>query len=220
VEVNKDHDLIDDGGTSDDDRQPDDAGERGTLGDEDHEPRPLPPRVSGSPRALLDLRTPPADPPAERSPGRAGHDQQEDDREEPVHTVRDIMTPTPITLPLSATVADAARQMRDADVGDVLVVQDGELRGLVTDRDIVVRGLATGLDGTTPIGELCSPQLLTVSPDEPTEVAADLMASGAVRRLPVVESGRPVGIVALGDLAVRRDPGSALGSISSAPPNR
>ena len=135
-------------------------------------------------------------------------------------TVREIMTPAPITLPLSATVADAAREMRDADVGDVLVVEGDELRGLVTDRDIVVRGLATGLDASTPIGELCSPALLTVSPDEAMDVAADLMASAAVRRLPVVESGRPVGIVALGDLAVERDPGSALGSISSAPPNR
>jgi CBS domain-containing protein len=138
-----------------------------------------------------------------------------------MHTVRDIMTPAPISLPLSATVADAAREMRDADVGDVLVVDDhDQLRGLVTDRDIVVRGLAIGLDGGTPIGELCSPGLLTVSPDEPTDVVADLMASGAVRRVPVVESGRPVGIVALGDLAVRRDPDSALGSISAAPPNR
>jgi CBS domain-containing protein len=138
-----------------------------------------------------------------------------------MHTVRDIMTPAPIALPLSATVADAARQMRDADVGDVLVVGDDEqLRGVVTDRDIVVRGLATGLDASTPLGELCSPELITVSPDEPTEVVADLMASGAIRRLPVVESGRPVGIVALGDLAVQRDPESALGSISSAPPNR
>ena len=61
-----------------------------------------------------------------------------------MHTVRDIMTPAPITLPLSATVADAAREMRDADVGDVLVVEGDVLRGLVTDRDIVVRGLATG----------------------------------------------------------------------------
>jgi CBS domain-containing protein len=111
--------------------------------------------------------------------------------------------------------------MRDADVGDVLVVDEADtLRGVVTDRDIVVRGLATGLDASTPIGELCSPELLTVSPDEPTDVVADLMASAAVRRVPVVESGRPVGIVALGDLAVRRDPESALGSISAAPPNR
>jgi CBS domain-containing protein len=137
-----------------------------------------------------------------------------------MHTVRDIMTPAPITLPLSATVADAAREMRDADVGDVLVVEGDVLRGLVTDRDIVVRGLATGLDASTPIGELCSPGLLTVSPDEAADVAADLMASAAVRRLPVVESGRPVGILALGDLAVQRDPDSALGSISAAPPNR
>lgn len=138
-----------------------------------------------------------------------------------MHTVRDIMTPAPISLPLSATVADAAREMRDADVGDVLVVDDADtLRGLVTDRDIVVRGLATGLDAATPIGELCSPEPLTVSPDEATDVVADLMAAAAVRRVPVVESGRPVGIVALGDLAVQRDPGSALGSISSAPPNR
>ena len=136
-------------------------------------------------------------------------------------TVRDIMTTAPIALPLSATATDAARLMRDSDVGDVLVVGDDEvLRGVLTDRDLVVRGLACGYDGTTPIGELCSPELITVTPDESTQVVADLMASGAIRRLPVVEAGRPVGIVALGDLAVQHEPDSALGSISSAPPNR
>jgi CBS domain-containing protein len=75
-----------------------------------------------------------------------------------------------------------------------------------------------GPDSTT-VGDICSPDLVTVGPDEDVSIAVDRMREHAVRRLPVVEGGRAVGIVSLGDLAMERDPDSALGDISSAPPN-
>jgi CBS domain-containing protein len=136
------------------------------------------------------------------------------------HLIRDVMTPNPITLPAAATAIEAAKAMREGDVGDVVVVDDGHIYGIVTDRDIVVRGLA--VDGNlaqTRLGEICSRELTTVSPTDEVTAAIDLMKHKAIRRLPVVENDRPVGIVSLGDLAVDRDRRSALGEISAAPPN-
>jgi CBS domain-containing protein len=103
----------------------------------------------------------------------------------------------------------------------VIVTKDGAICGLVTDRDIVLRIVAEGRDAReAPIGDACSAELISVSADDPIKKAVDLMMEHAVRRLPVVEHDRAVGIVSLGDLAVERDPGSALGRISAADPNR
>lgn len=136
-------------------------------------------------------------------------------------TVRDVMTATPVTLSAAATATDAARVMRDANIGDVVVLEDRRIRGIVTDRDIVVRGIADGRDpAATTLADICSSDLITVSPSTEVGEAIRLMREKALRRLPVVEDGRPVGIVSLGDLAVERDPGSVLGEISAAPPNR
>ena len=134
--------------------------------------------------------------------------------------IRELMTPNPVALPGTASVHEAARAMRDADIGDVIVIENNRVCGIVTDRDIVVRTLAEGRDpATTTLADLCSHALLTVTPTDSVEEAVRLMRTHAIRRLPVVEGGQPVGIVSLGDLAVERDPGSALGDISSAPPN-
>ena len=135
-------------------------------------------------------------------------------------TVRDVMTTNLVTCSSSAPVKDAAGYMRDRDIGDVLVVDDGSVCGIVTDRDIVVRAVADGrsADGT-PVGEVCSPELATVPADADTDEAALLMRRHAIRRLPVVDGDEVVGIVSLGDLAVREDPNSALGDISAARPN-
>jgi CBS domain-containing protein len=134
--------------------------------------------------------------------------------------VRDVMTPNPITVTESATVHEAALVMREADVGDVLVVRDGDVCGIVTDRDIVVRLVADAGDPTTTIvGEICSAQLTEVAPDDLVEHAIALMRSYAIRRLPVVGDSGPVGIVSLGDLAAVREPSSALADISMAPAN-
>lgn len=130
------------------------------------------------------------------------------------------MTEDPIVLDCSATPAEAARAMRDSNVGDVLVTRGGALLGIVTDRDLVVRYLAKGdasADGD--LEALCSTEVATLRPDAEIEEAVRLMERHAVRRLPVVENGAPVGIVTLGDLARARDPESALGQISSAAPN-
>jgi CBS domain-containing protein len=136
-------------------------------------------------------------------------------------TVRDVMTPHPTTLSASDPVKKAACAMRDGDIGDVLVVADGQIVGILTDRDIVIRAVAEDRDlSHTSLGEICSRAILALRPEDAVETAIATMREHAVRRLPVVEEGQPVGIVSLGDLAVERDPHSALGKISAAPPNQ
>ncbi len=135
-------------------------------------------------------------------------------------SIKDAMTAKPASLPASATVADAAQQMRELDIGDVLVEQEGRLAGIVTDRDIVVRAIAEGRDVTSKLGDIVSSEVVCITPAESADDAIRLMRERALRRVPVVENGRPVGIVSLGDLAGERDPRSVLGEISSAPPNR
>jgi CBS domain-containing protein len=133
-------------------------------------------------------------------------------------TVQQLMTADPRTLGASDTASDAAQVMRDADVGPVLVTENNEVRGIVTDRDIVIRAIAEGRDpNEVQLGELCSENVVTVEAAADAHEAARLMREHNIRRLPVVESGEPVGIVAIGDLAKELDPDSALADISSAP---
>jgi CBS domain-containing protein len=135
--------------------------------------------------------------------------------------IRDVMTVNPISMQAASSVAEAARIMRDSNIGDVIVLDNGRICGIVTDRDIVVRSVAEGRDPvTTKLADICSQELTTLSPTENVEDAVLLMREKAIRRLPVVEGGKPVGIVSIGDLATSLDPHSALGHISAAPPNR
>ena len=135
--------------------------------------------------------------------------------------IRDVMTTNPETLPESTTVREAAETMRANDIGDVVIVDDnGAISGILTDRDIVVRVVAEGRDPrVTRIGDIASREMTAVSPDDPVDRAVQLMRERAIRRLPVVDKGKPVGIVSIGDLALDRDPDSALADISAAPPN-
>ena len=134
--------------------------------------------------------------------------------------LHDLMTRQLVTCPASTPVQTAARMMRDQDIGDVLIERDGELVGILTDRDIVVRGVADRTDITDMcVGDICSGDLRTVEPDADVGDVIRMMEENALRRVPVVEGRRPVGIVTLGDLAMHRDQQSALGQISSAPPN-
>lgn len=134
--------------------------------------------------------------------------------------VRDIMTADPVTVEPQTSVAEVARLMRDEDLGVVLVTDGDDLRGVVTDRDLVVRCLSRGGDpGQTTVAGACSDELVTVGPDEDLGQAVELMREHCVRRIPVVDHGHPVGIVSLGDLAMERDPESALGDISAARPH-
>jgi CBS domain-containing protein len=135
-------------------------------------------------------------------------------------SVADVMTRNPIVLDSDAPLAEAARAMRDSDIGDVIVLEEGAICGIATDRDIVVRAIADGKDpATTPIKDICSKDVTTLASESPVDDAVRLMREKAVRRLPVVEGDRPVGVVSLGDLASQRDPRSALADISKAPPN-
>ena len=116
---------------------------------------------------------------------------------------------------------EAAETMRAHDIGNVVVVDDnGKLSGILTDRDIVVRVVAEGRDPrATRVGDIASRELTAVSPDDPVDRAVQLMRDRAIRRLPAVEKDKVVGIVSIGDLALDRDPDSALADISAAPPN-
>lgn len=136
-------------------------------------------------------------------------------------SIREVMTADPRTVETGATVVEAARAMAQDDIGAVLVTDDGRVTGIVTDRDIVVRCVAEGGDpaGGT-VRDIASGDLVTVQPDTPVDDAVQLMRARAVRRLPVVENGRCVGVLSVGDLAIERDTDSALADISIAPPNR
>jgi CBS domain-containing protein len=134
--------------------------------------------------------------------------------------IRDLMTPDPVAVEADRPVLEAAQRMREGSMGDVLVTRDGDLYGIVTDRDIVVRCVALGEDPRqTAVESVCSTELTVLAPDDDADHAVELMRERALRRLPVVERGRLVGIVTLGDLAIERDRSSALGEISAAPPN-
>ncbi len=135
--------------------------------------------------------------------------------------IKDVMTNAPVTVAGAMSVVEAARRMRDDNIGSVVVTDGDRLLGIVTDRDLVVRVLAEGHDPRqTTLEGICTVELTTVTPEDDVETAVKLMRDKAVRRLPVIErAGHPVGMVSLGDLAVEKDPDSALGQISRAPAN-
>ncbi len=135
--------------------------------------------------------------------------------------VSEIMTPEPVTLRSTQPVAEAARVMREHGIGNVLVIEGEQLKGMVTDRDIVVRAVADNRDpAITLVGEICSPELVTVAPGDDADAVVQRMREHAIRRVPVVEDGLPVGILSIGDMALERDERSALADVSAQPPNR
>lgn len=133
--------------------------------------------------------------------------------------VSEIMSKDVVTVPSDAPVAEAAREMRDRDIGDVIVADGGRPTGIVTDRDIAIRVVAEGQDpSSTTVRDCCSGSVMTVLAADDTDVAVRTMREKAIRRLPVVEDdGRLVGVVSLGDLAIEVDRRSALADISAAP---
>lgn len=135
--------------------------------------------------------------------------------------IESIMTRQVHTVRSDVSVLEVARLMRDLKIGDVLVTnRDGSLRGIVTDRDIVVRAVASGksLD-RTQVGEVCTDNLVKLEPTSTIDDAVRVMRDHAIRRVPVVYDGHPVGIITIGDLARHQDPKSALAQISSSAPN-
>lgn len=135
-------------------------------------------------------------------------------------TLGELMSPNPVMLESSSTAAEAARAMKDNSIGDVLVIEDGALFGIVTDRDIVTRCIAEGADpASTPVGQICTTDPVSLSATDGPDRAVHAMRENALRRVAIMDDGRPVGVVSLGDLAVALDRESALGEISAAPPN-
>jgi CBS domain-containing protein len=134
--------------------------------------------------------------------------------------IRDVMTPNPISFPPDAPVVEAARAMRDSDVGNVLVAEGDRITGIVTDRDIALRVVAAEKDPKkVKVSEICTGDVQCVTPDDSADKALQLMREHAVRRVPVVEGGQPVGIVTLGDLADDKNVDKTVEKISAAPPN-
>lgn len=135
-------------------------------------------------------------------------------------TVRELMTPVPVVLESTTQVGEAARRMRDDDIGDVLVVDGPQLRGIVTDRDLTTRVLADGRSpDTVTLGDVVTSGLETASPDADVREVVDRMRRSSVRRIPVVEDQTPIGILSIGDLAIELDEESALADISAARPD-
>jgi CBS domain-containing protein len=132
--------------------------------------------------------------------------------------VRNAMTPGVRAVAPTDSVTEAAQAMKEQDVGSLPVVEGARLVGIVTDRDIVVRAVAEGVDPrTATVGEVTSGDLVTVEPDEDLDDALKLMAQHRIRRLPVVEDGRLVGVVAQADVALEandKDAGEMLAEIS------
>ena len=140
-----------------------------------------------------------------------------------VRPIREVMTPSPRTVTPNTSLAAAARVMADDDIGDVLVAESKTERlvGIVTDRDIAIRAVAESRDpDTTKVKDVVSSEVVSAAPRDTVQETLELMKGLNVRRLPVVEGGRAVGVVSLGDLSVETDVGSALADISTAPPDR
>jgi len=119
------------------------------------------------------------------------------------NSVRDAMTADPRSIGKSVSVVEAARLMREQDIGSLPITDDEQLVGMITDRDITMRVVAEAADpNATSVEDVYSRDLISVAPDNDLEEALGLMARHQVRRLPVVEDGRLVGIVAQADIAL------------------
>lgn len=130
--------------------------------------------------------------------------------------VRDLMTPNPVSIQTSSNLIEAARAMRDYNIGALIVMEEGNFFGIVTDRDIIVRGIALGFEPqATPIGQVTSQFVVVASPDDNEDTALRLMQDEAVRRLPVMDNDQVIGIISIDDLAVATGREQPLGDISA-----
>jgi CBS domain-containing protein len=135
-------------------------------------------------------------------------------------SISDIMARDLSTVESGSTISEAARLMRDRDTGAIIVTDGDQMSGLLTDRDIAVRAVAEGRDPeSTSAGEIASRDVISIEPSSSISDAIKAMREANIRRVPVVEGGRPVGVVSLGDLAIALDEQSALADISSSSQN-
>ncbi|MBM7659493.1 CBS domain-containing protein [Bacillus mesophilus] len=135
-----------------------------------------------------------------------------------MQTVRDVMTTNVEYCTPLDNVYEVAVKMKDLNVGAIPICEDEKLIGMITDRDLVIRGYAEKRSGSFEVTGVMSSDLTTVKPETTLEEATRIMAEKQIRRLPVVDNGHLVGIVALGDLAVNQmsdeRAGHALSEIS------
>jgi CBS domain-containing protein len=137
-----------------------------------------------------------------------------------VREIRQVMTAAPESVQATSTLRDAAMVMDRANIGSVIVTDGSTIAGIVTDRDIALRGAGAGLDPTTTsVRTAMTPSPITVEPTASVQEAIDVMRAHDVRRVPVVEGGRPIGVVSLGDLSSTPQARELLADISTAPPN-
>jgi len=135
-------------------------------------------------------------------------------------TVGEFMTTRLVTMDGGDTLTAAAQVMRDSAIGDVIVTNGDSVIGIVTDRDITVRAVAEEKNASTcTLSQILTQDVVTVTQYDDAVAAADLMRTYGIRRLPVVEDGKLIGLVSLGDLAVEREPQSVLADISADEPN-
>jgi len=115
-------------------------------------------------------------------------------------SVKDIMTKSIITVDVATTIADSAKMMEDAEVGAILVTEKNTPVGIVTDRDFAIKVVAHAYHPTTPVRTIMSAPLYSISPDEPVRMIADSMYTKGIRKLPVIDNDKVVGIVTATDL--------------------
>jgi CBS domain-containing protein len=132
--------------------------------------------------------------------------------------IKEIMTKDCVTASPADTIFQTAKKMKDHDIGFIPIVEGKKLIGVVTDRDLVIRGYAEQKDGSTQVKDVCSNATTSVGLDMDVEDAAKMMARQQIRRLLVVDNGELAGVVAIGDLAVNEQhdekAGKALSEIS------
>lgn len=126
-------------------------------------------------------------------------------------SIRESMTKDLVTISSSQSIQEAAELMSSQNVGSIPVVDGGQVKGVITDRDITLRSTAHGMSNDTKVADVMSSNLVTGTPDMSSEEAAQLMASNQIRRLPIVENNQLVGYVALGDLATDQMSNEAAG---------
>jgi len=134
--------------------------------------------------------------------------------------VRDVMTTQISKADTNTPISQVAKQMKDINVGSIPITDNQQKPvGIVTDRDIVIRGVGQGISGNETVDKVMSKKVISVTSDTDVHEAARIMGENQIRRLPVVDNGKLVGIVAIGDLAVRNiyenEAGHALGEIST-----
>ena len=134
-------------------------------------------------------------------------------------TVSEFMTAHPTVVEVTDSLQSVAQTMATQDLGSLVVADGGSVVGIVTDRDLVVRGLAAGIGLDAPVGQLATDALVSVGPNDDVAEVVQIMRDNAVRRVPVLDGDTAVGIVTIGDLAQALDSDSALADISAAPPN-